>query len=221
MIHGRHGGQRKAFHCPHEDCKRNKGKGFSREENLQEHLRRIHQTEASRDLHRTSSRNSAAGSSHSQSSFASRPSQASYKKTEGVGQVLQFMRDRAHKREASRDLHRTSSRNSAAGSSHSQSSFASDASQASYEKKDEFDQVLQSMRDRLAAQVRLLKQKRPNVISISSTGKVRRADYTQASKELKQFHDLLRRHFGMADTVRRKDHFSSQYSRVRGKLASF
>ena len=28
--------------CPHQDCKRSTGTGFSRKENLQEHLRRVH-----------------------------------------------------------------------------------------------------------------------------------------------------------------------------------
>lgn len=41
-VHGEHGGPKKALNCPHVSCKRNKGKGFSRLENLQEHLRRVH-----------------------------------------------------------------------------------------------------------------------------------------------------------------------------------
>lgn len=41
-VHGKHGGPKKAFRCPHENCKRSSGKGFSRMENLQEHLRRVH-----------------------------------------------------------------------------------------------------------------------------------------------------------------------------------
>lgn len=41
-VHGKHGGPKKAFNCPHENCKRSSGKGFSRMENLQEHLRRVH-----------------------------------------------------------------------------------------------------------------------------------------------------------------------------------
>lgn len=41
-VHGKHGGPKKALNCPHATCKRNKGKGFSRLENLQEHLRRVH-----------------------------------------------------------------------------------------------------------------------------------------------------------------------------------
>lgn len=41
-VHGKHGGPRNALNCPHASCKRNKGKGFSRLENLQEHLRRVH-----------------------------------------------------------------------------------------------------------------------------------------------------------------------------------
>lgn len=41
-VHGKHGGPKKALNCPHTSCKRNTGKGFSRMENLQEHLRRCH-----------------------------------------------------------------------------------------------------------------------------------------------------------------------------------
>lgn len=43
-VHGKHGGPKKAMFCPHTNCKRNSGKGFSRLENLQEHLRRVHTT---------------------------------------------------------------------------------------------------------------------------------------------------------------------------------
>lgn len=43
-VHGKHGGPKKAFNCPHANCKRHDGKGFSRLENLQEHLRRVHTT---------------------------------------------------------------------------------------------------------------------------------------------------------------------------------
>jgi hypothetical protein len=41
-VHGKHGGPRNSFNCPHPNCKRNAGKGFSRLENLNEHLRRVH-----------------------------------------------------------------------------------------------------------------------------------------------------------------------------------
>lgn len=43
-VHGKHGGPKKAMFCPHPTCKRSGGKGFSRLENLQEHLRRVHTT---------------------------------------------------------------------------------------------------------------------------------------------------------------------------------
>ena len=36
------GGPRKQLNCPHPNCKRFSGKGFSRQENLNEHLRRVH-----------------------------------------------------------------------------------------------------------------------------------------------------------------------------------
>lgn len=41
-VHGLYGGPRNPLHCPHINCKRHSGKGFSRQENLNEHLRRVH-----------------------------------------------------------------------------------------------------------------------------------------------------------------------------------
>lgn len=41
-VHGKHGGPKKKLLCPHLTCKRSSGKGFSRQENLAEHLRRVH-----------------------------------------------------------------------------------------------------------------------------------------------------------------------------------
>lgn len=41
-VHAKHGGPRNPLNCPHVNCKRHKGKGFSRLENLNEHLRRVH-----------------------------------------------------------------------------------------------------------------------------------------------------------------------------------
>lgn len=42
-VHQKHGGPRKTTVCPHSSCKRHdSGKGFSRLENLNEHLRRCH-----------------------------------------------------------------------------------------------------------------------------------------------------------------------------------
>ncbi|KAA8565063.1 hypothetical protein EYC84_010823 [Monilinia fructicola] len=41
-VHGKHGGPKKQLNCPHPNCKRHTGKGFSRQENLNEHLRRVH-----------------------------------------------------------------------------------------------------------------------------------------------------------------------------------
>lgn len=43
-VHGKHGGPKAALMCPHPDCKRHSGKGFTRKENLNEHLRRVHST---------------------------------------------------------------------------------------------------------------------------------------------------------------------------------
>lgn len=41
-VHDKHGGPRNPLNCPHINCKRHAGKGFSRLENLNEHLRRVH-----------------------------------------------------------------------------------------------------------------------------------------------------------------------------------
>lgn len=41
-VHAKHGGPRNPLNCPHGNCKRHAGKGFSRLENLNEHLRRVH-----------------------------------------------------------------------------------------------------------------------------------------------------------------------------------
>lgn len=43
-VHGKHGGPKAQLMCPHEDCKRHSGKGFTRKENLNEHIRRVHQS---------------------------------------------------------------------------------------------------------------------------------------------------------------------------------
>lgn len=41
-VHRQHGGPKASCMCPHRDCKRSTGVGFSRKENLSEHLRRVH-----------------------------------------------------------------------------------------------------------------------------------------------------------------------------------
>ena len=41
-VHRAHGGPRAPRFCPHRDCKRSSDQGFSRRENLNEHLRRVH-----------------------------------------------------------------------------------------------------------------------------------------------------------------------------------
>ncbi|CAK4034737.1 hypothetical protein SEPMUDRAFT_78740 [Lecanosticta acicola] len=41
-VHGKHGGPKTQMMCPHPECKRHTGKGFTRKENLNEHLRRVH-----------------------------------------------------------------------------------------------------------------------------------------------------------------------------------
>ncbi|KAF2858397.1 hypothetical protein K470DRAFT_259812 [Piedraia hortae CBS 480.64] len=41
-VHGKHGGPKAHLQCPFADCARHRGKGFTRKENLSEHLRRVH-----------------------------------------------------------------------------------------------------------------------------------------------------------------------------------
>jgi hypothetical protein len=41
-VHKMHGGTKESLHCPYENCKRNSGSGFTRKENLSEHVRRVH-----------------------------------------------------------------------------------------------------------------------------------------------------------------------------------
>ncbi|KAF2238059.1 hypothetical protein EV356DRAFT_335342 [Viridothelium virens] len=41
-VHKKHGGPRESLMCPYKDCKRSTGAGFTRKENLNEHLRRVH-----------------------------------------------------------------------------------------------------------------------------------------------------------------------------------
>ena len=43
-VHRQHGGPKASCMCPHSDCKRSTGYGFSRKENLSEHLRRVHRS---------------------------------------------------------------------------------------------------------------------------------------------------------------------------------
>ncbi|KAK5170403.1 uncharacterized protein LTR77_004991 [Saxophila tyrrhenica] len=42
-VHNKHGGPKSKLVCPHVDCKRHTGKGFTRKENLNEHVRRVHE----------------------------------------------------------------------------------------------------------------------------------------------------------------------------------
>ena len=45
-VHRQHGGPKAPRFCPYPNCKRSTGQGFSRKENLMEHLRRVHRGEA-------------------------------------------------------------------------------------------------------------------------------------------------------------------------------
>jgi hypothetical protein len=48
-VHNLYGGPKNPLHCPHENCKRHTGVGFSREEILNGHLRRVHPQSTSSD----------------------------------------------------------------------------------------------------------------------------------------------------------------------------
>jgi len=51
-VHKMHGGTKKSLFCPFSDCKRSSGSGFTRKENLAEHIRRVHRrTSMSADMH--------------------------------------------------------------------------------------------------------------------------------------------------------------------------
>ena len=51
-VHKMHGGTKKSLFCPFNDCKRSSGAGFTRKENLAEHIRRVHRrTSMSADMH--------------------------------------------------------------------------------------------------------------------------------------------------------------------------
>ncbi|TKA59748.1 hypothetical protein B0A49_12035 [Cryomyces minteri] len=41
-VHKMHGGAKEPLMCPYSDCKRSSGQGFTRRENLTEHVRRVH-----------------------------------------------------------------------------------------------------------------------------------------------------------------------------------
>ncbi|EOA82686.1 uncharacterized protein SETTUDRAFT_66774, partial [Exserohilum turcica Et28A] len=51
-VHGMHGSAKNSLFCPSPDCKRSSGDGFTRKENLAEHLRRVHRRMSmSEDMH--------------------------------------------------------------------------------------------------------------------------------------------------------------------------
>ncbi|KAK4163073.1 cell wall transcription factor ACE2 [Cladorrhinum sp. PSN259] len=41
-VHGKHSGPKNSFYCPHPNCKRHSGRGFSRQDNLNKHMKRVH-----------------------------------------------------------------------------------------------------------------------------------------------------------------------------------
>jgi len=85
-VHGKHGGPKAQLMCPHEDCKRHAGKGFTRKENLNEHIRRVHNGKGVPDLHedpvtaafRADIQEAIAGADHHATSEQALPAQMSY-----------------------------------------------------------------------------------------------------------------------------------------------
>jgi hypothetical protein len=80
-----HGPESKAIFCPYQDCKRSTGQGFTRRENLHEHLRRVHRnTRRSNHLDHASVGNTQQDTSSQQptdlslpkAAFESQPSQS-------------------------------------------------------------------------------------------------------------------------------------------------
>lgn len=54
-VHRQHGGPKASCMCPYPDCKRHVGVGFSRKENLAEHLRRVHRDAGADPTHNEAS----------------------------------------------------------------------------------------------------------------------------------------------------------------------
>lgn len=52
-VHGKHGGPKAQLMCPYTDCKRHTGKGFTRKENLNEHVRRVHESKSNHNSNQT------------------------------------------------------------------------------------------------------------------------------------------------------------------------
>jgi hypothetical protein len=48
-VHKMHGGTKEALYCPYANCKRNTGTGFTRKENRDEHVRRVHRRSTADD----------------------------------------------------------------------------------------------------------------------------------------------------------------------------
>lgn len=85
-VHKMHGGTKKSLFCPFTDCKRSSGAGFTRKENLAEHIRRVHRrTSMSADMHglviRRDILHEAAGGSPIAESISRRPSESPYTRT--------------------------------------------------------------------------------------------------------------------------------------------
>ncbi|OIW23707.1 hypothetical protein CONLIGDRAFT_140702 [Coniochaeta ligniaria NRRL 30616] len=79
-VHGKHGGPKKPLTCPHPTCKRFAGKPFSRQENLNEHLRRVHTQDPDETQAATPRQN---GIDHSPSPDSTPPARAGQRRKRG------------------------------------------------------------------------------------------------------------------------------------------
>lgn len=79
-VHNKHGGPKERLRCPYVDCKRHDGNGFTRKENLNEHIRRVHEkrrtdtTSAKTDLELLSATGASSPSNRSRESSKRRGS---------------------------------------------------------------------------------------------------------------------------------------------------
>ena len=86
-VHHKHGGPKKPLTCPHSTCKRFGNKPFSRLENLNEHLRRVHTPGAVEDPSPSDNDND-----HSPSSDTTPPPRAGKKRRRGDDDDLEALR---------------------------------------------------------------------------------------------------------------------------------
>lgn len=115
----------------------------------------------------------------------------------------------------SNELRHRASSNSVADSYHSRSSFASNASQASYDKTDVFDQIIQLIHAEFATQIELLRKHSPSSgkAAFSHACRVLRVSCKKCMHELQDFSVFLENNTGISDRARQNEMgFSTEYS---------